>query len=94
MAMTLHSSEILELVEELRVSGDYESQDAVVLEALQRLQQSLRDQQLRDHVAAGFAQLERGERVRWDPADIPARIADAKLRAERGEKPADHVVPS
>ncbi|HRA47544.1 MAG TPA: hypothetical protein PK819_05680 [Thermomicrobiales bacterium] len=87
------SIQVKELVEAIQVSASYETTDDLLLDALTRLQQELRKQEDLEHVRLGFAQLERGEWVYFDPADSELRLARARERATRGDTPAPHVCP-
>ena len=81
------------LIRERIESGQYADEREVVWEALRVLDEQERLQRLRDALAIGLEQIERGEDVEYTP-DIRARIwENAKVRAKEGRAPKPDVVP-
>jgi len=52
-----------------------------LIDALELLQADIRLREDMEHVRRGYEQLDRGERVRWDPDDGPQRLELARQRA-------------
>lgn len=74
--------ELQRFVEHQVEAGTYESVDALINAAVERLrtEQELSEEQLkylRGAVAVGIDQANRGEVAPWDPADLKRRIREA-----------------
>jgi Arc/MetJ-type ribon-helix-helix transcriptional regulator len=92
--MALRVSPQLEAkVEEIRISESYDSAEEVLADAVAALEEQIHERETAERVKLGFAQIERGEWIEFDPADGEARLKRARERASRGERPARHVCP-
>lgn len=82
--------ELEKLVQQKVASGLYLSASEVVREGLRLLQErdQLREtqlQELRERLAVGLAQLDRGEYIDYDEDTLKARLAEIKSSAKNAE---------
>jgi len=91
VALTIRSTDLQELIEEVRVAGAYESGEAVVADAVANLRDLTIDEELAKRLMIGVQQLENG---RWADLteDLMTELHDrASERAANGESPAPHI---
>jgi putative addiction module CopG family antidote len=69
------SSDVMQLVAQELASGRYNSEEEVLTEAVQLLNQR---NALREHIAAGTRQLAAGEYTEYDPQSLRRRLDDLK----------------
>jgi antitoxin ParD1/3/4 len=93
MNVTL-SPEVEDLIRQKVESGLYSDASEVVHDALRQMDE--RDRQLawlREEVAKGVADIERGDTIPYTPELREEMIQNAIRRAKAGEKPSTDVVP-
>ena len=82
-----------DLIRQKVASGRYNDEAKVIRAALRALGEQGCFQQLREKVAIGFEQADRGQLVDYTPELREELIRSALRRAERGESPDPDVVP-
>jgi antitoxin ParD1/3/4 len=92
MQLTL-PQELLEEIEELVKSGDYDDSAAVVAEAVLVLKEQRQLDALRAAVAIGDEQIERGDVVLFTPELAEELRQEALQMAREGRKPDPDVCP-
>lgn len=93
MATKFMSAEISELIDEIQATGHFETVDQVVLQALLVLKKQISNHELLALVEERFRGAESASSVAWKSIDQQELLENARLRAERGERPARHVIP-
>lgn len=74
-------------------SGLYSSASEVVREALRLLAERERERRLREELAIGFDQIERGETVPWSSGLLEQLKRESEANAAAGKPMNDAVVP-
>ena len=74
-------------------SGMYNNASEVVREALRLLDEHDRERRLREELALGVEQIERGETVRWTPELFQKLKEQSKAAAAAGKPMNDAVIP-
>lgn len=81
------------MIREKVESGMYNNASEVVREALRLLEQHDRERRLREELALGVEQIERGETVRWTPELLQTLKEQSVAAATAGEPMSDAVTP-
>jgi antitoxin ParD1/3/4 len=81
------------MIREKVESGMYNNASEVVREALRLLDQHDRERRLRDELAIGAAQIERGKTVRWTPQLLEQLKRESETAAAEGRPISDEVIP-
>lgn len=84
---------LVELIEQRVASGEYESAEAVLGEALALLDERDRVERLRAAIAVGDAQIARGEGIEWTAERWAELDREVDERLRRGERPNPDVCP-
>ena len=74
-------------------SGMYNNASEVVREALRLLEQHDRERRLREELAIGVEQIERGETVRWNAELLEKLKRQSEAAAAAGKPMSDAVIP-
>jgi len=93
MPITLHSTAIEDLVQQLQMMGNYNSAESVVEDALNVLRDSMMDPNLVQRIRTGLDQANRGEWTVMTNEYLDQLLENARQRARIGESPAAHVCP-
>jgi len=82
-----------ELIRQIATYGDTRDADELVEDALRLMEEQLRFDRLKAAVAEGFAELERGESVRYAPDLMDELRREAKQLVREGRTPDPDVCP-
>jgi putative addiction module CopG family antidote len=82
-----------ELIRQIATYGDARDADAVVEDALRLMEEQLRFDLLQSAIAEGFAELERGESVRYTPDLLDTLRQEARQLRREGRTPDLDVSP-
>ena len=74
-------------------SGMYNNASEVVREALRLLEQHDRERRLREELAIGVEQIDRGETVRWNAELLEKLKRQSEAAAAAGKPMSDAVIP-
>jgi putative addiction module CopG family antidote len=82
-----------ELIRQIATYGDVRDANAVVEDALRLMEEQLRLERLQSAIAEGFAELERGDSVRYTPDLLDTLRQEARQLQREGRTPDPDVCP-